>query len=94
MTVAVASALLLLEDAGCKTSTATTPPTGSNLRPVIAIFSQDTSTITSSGLIDPEVKAELEAYDYVFCDPTSTDCEHGTKAAARHLDPSGAKARR
>ena len=64
--VAVASALLLLGGLGCKTSRETTPPTGSNLRPVIAIFSQDTSTVTSSGAIDPEVKAELESYRYMI----------------------------
>ncbi len=37
-----------------------------NLRPVIGVFSQETSTITGSSTIDPKVKAELEAYRYMI----------------------------
>lgn len=37
-----------------------------NLRPVIGVFSQQTSTITNSSTIDPEVKAELEKYRYLI----------------------------
>ena len=35
-----------------------------NLRPVIGVFSQCTSTVTGSTTIDPTVKAELEKYQY------------------------------
>jgi gamma-glutamyl hydrolase len=37
-----------------------------NLRPVIGVFSQQTSTITGSSTINPEVKAELSAYRYLI----------------------------
>jgi hypothetical protein len=41
------------------TCAASQPPStnGANLRPVIGVFSQQTSTITGSSTIDPEVKA-------------------------------------
>jgi gamma-glutamyl hydrolase len=42
------------------------PPAGSNLRPVIGVFSQDTATITGSSTINPEVKAELSAFRYLI----------------------------
>ena len=41
-------------------------PKGRNLRPVIGVFSQQTSTVTSSSTIDPEVKAELDSYRYLI----------------------------
>ena len=44
----------------------TSKKTKVNFRPVIGVFSQDTSTITGSSTIDPEVKAELEAYRYLI----------------------------
>jgi gamma-glutamyl hydrolase len=43
-----------------------THPGKKNLRPVIGVFSQQTSTITSSSTIDPDVKAELSAYRYMI----------------------------
>jgi hypothetical protein len=41
-------------------------PKDRNLRPVIGVFSQQTSTVTSSSTIDPEVKAELDSYRYLI----------------------------
>lgn len=58
--------LLLAGCMGCNNDSSTTPPTGSNFRPVIGVFSQDVDTVTSSSEIDPEVKAQLEAYDYLI----------------------------
>jgi gamma-glutamyl hydrolase len=37
-----------------------------NLRPVIGVFSQETSTIIGSSTIDPEVKTQLSAYRYMI----------------------------
>ena len=50
------------------TCAASQPPStdGTNLRPVIGVFSQQTSTITGSSTIDPEVKAVLSAYKYMI----------------------------
>ncbi len=56
----------LLPIAACSDSNSSNGPDYSNPRPVIGVFSQDTSTITGSSTIDPEVKAQLSAYKYVI----------------------------
>jgi gamma-glutamyl hydrolase len=61
----VASAILGLL-AACSDSNSSPGPAYTNPRPVIGVFSQQTSTITSSSTIDPEVKARLSAYKYVI----------------------------
>jgi len=52
--------------AACSDSNSSPNPAFSNPRPVIGVFSQDTSTITNSSTIDPAVKTELSAYRYVI----------------------------
>ncbi len=67
--VSFIAALVSLGGVGCDAGSEPPPPpppVGRNFRPVIGVFSQDTDTITSSSTIDPEVKAELSAYDYMI----------------------------
>ncbi len=60
------ASLLLIGATGCTHGSGSITPVGTNLRPVIGVFSQQTSTITGSSSIDPEVKAELSAYNYMI----------------------------
>jgi len=58
--------IVSLGTAACTREACSSHDTGSNFRPVIGVFSQETSTISSSSTIDPEVKAELSAYRYMI----------------------------
>lgn len=64
----IAALFLLISPLGASIFQAahSSPDMEDNLRPVIGVFSQDTSTLTGSSTIDPEVKAKLEAYRYLI----------------------------
>lgn len=63
---AALASLLPLGASACGTGFGSRPPAGTNLRPVIGVFAQHTSTVTRAGSIDPEVKARLSAYGYLI----------------------------